>query len=456
MAVLAGGAGISGKKASTLKLVETLRKSGTRSDFVDASQFRNHQTLMTEFASPGDPVAPVVIDFLESLRRGESKGPGQDYVLTLPVLKESQTAPDVQIGDTATAYLDPEFLQADHLICFADQRGVVWVGSVDPDTGHLKSGNGKDFRIADGLSRWSRFSNGPEWGLDREGASLFFLRDDDGGKGQLWRASHPWNQPLVKQITQHADLHHWLAMPSVASTMPNTRVIVYRGKPGGASNRNSWINDNQPDKIHVFAERMGIARFAYDSTKITWAPRNPAQNSGKPAQVHLLNTEDDSQQVITDDPGEKIDPWLWRAPEFKGESLLAVNVDGKALGIYRDRTPGEPWARIATIRLPEDAPHQRLKSVEPVNGGNGAFGKSYFTVQAGDDGDPDTSIWLFGFDLNGKHVVRRLDDGLNTGKRGRRLDPESLVGRTELFVYYSLIGQSPSQLRLVRTGVKRK
>ncbi len=59
---------------------------------------------------------------------------------------------------------------------------------------------------------------------------------------------------------------------------------------------------------------------------------------------------------------------------------------------------------------------------------------------------PDTSIWLLGFDKNGHHTVRRLDDGVITGKPARRLDPESLVGDRELFVYYTLVGDGSSQL----------
>jgi len=114
--------------------------------------------------------------------------------------------------------------------------------------------------------------------------------------------------------------------------------------------------------------------------------------------------------------------------------------------------PGSPWQRIATLRLPADAPHQTLKSVEPIVGGRGTFGRSYFTVQAGDDKEQDTSIWLFGFSADGNHLIRRLDDGEQTGKPARRLDPESYIGERELFVYYNLVGDGPSQLHRCQTG----
>jgi hypothetical protein len=132
-----------------------------------------------------------------------------------------------------------------------------------------------------------------------------------------------------------------------------------------------------------------------------------------------------------------------------------VNLDERALAIYRDtqRDGQSPWTRIAEICLPADAPHPQLKSCEPVNGGRGAFGRSWFTAQGGDDKDPDTSIWLLGFDKHGHHIVRRLDDGAITDNPARRLDPESLVGDRELFVYYTLAGDGPSQLHRCRAGI---
>jgi hypothetical protein len=78
-----------------------------------------------------------------------------------------------------------------------------------------------------------------------------------------------------------------------------------------------------------------------------------------------------------------------------------------------------------------------------------------FTAQGGDDKDADTSIWLLGFDTSGQHTVRRLDDGATTQTPARRLDPETLVGERELFVYYTRVTGKGSELRLCRTGVVR-
>lgn len=76
-----------------------------------------------------------------------------------------------------------------------------------------------------------------------------------------------------------------------------------------------------------------------------------------------------------------------------------------------------------------------------------------FARQAGDDQDPDTSIRLLGFNQEGKQIVRRLDDGTGTGRTARRLDPETLVGASEPFLYLTLVGGGRSELRLCRTGI---
>jgi len=140
------------------------------------------------------------------------------------------------------------------------------------------------------------------------------------------------------------------------------------------------------------------------------------------------------------------------------DNLLASRVEGwveTASVDTRDekRDGRSPWTRIAELRLPAAAPHPQLKSCEPVNGGRGAFGRSWFTAQGGDDKDRDTSIWILGFDKQGHHFARRLDDGATSGKPARRLDPESLVGERELLVYYTLVDDGPAQLRLCRTGI---
>ncbi len=401
----------------------------------------------------GRPGGACDIGFLAAIpgtdtrRKGDTSG----LVAACPAGPAGFVPDDVRIGRTDMSYVDPEFLQEGALGVWADASGIVRVAPLDPRTGDFAAGAAEGFRIDGPLSVWSRYANGPEWGLDATGPALFYTKDDANGLGQVWRAEPPWDSPRLSPLTRDATLHNWLATASVNSTAASTRLVVYRGVPGAAGNVSAWLDEEAPESPVPFTDRTLLARWAHGSGLITYAQPG---SGGAPPQAVLADTFAETTRPLTADAGGKIDPWLWEAPEFGFERLLAVNVDGSALGIYRDvARDGGPWQRIATIALPEGSPP--LKSVEPVNGGRGAFGRSYFTAQSGRDDDPDTSIWLLGFDPEGRHLVRRLDEGAVSGRSGRRLDPESFAGEGELFVYYTLTGEGPAQLRRCRTGIRR-
>jgi len=426
------------------EFVSKLQAAGVTAQVVGAPE-KTHAQIALEFGTPNDRVAEQVFAFLKTII-GASGVPPRS-------ISTNFSPDDVRMGSATDAYLDPEFLQGGALVTFLDNRMNLWVGAINPMTGLSASATGRDHRIDTGISESSRYSNGPEWGQDRVGAAIFYIKDNAQGAGQLWRAQPPWNQPQLAQLTRDSDIHNWIGGASVNVAMTSTRVFVYRGKPQGTENVNAWIDEDAPDKPTPFTGRMIVARWAYSTNLITFAYK-PRAGQTAPSQVTLFDTDTGQSRAITADAGNKIDPWLWHAPEFGGELLLGVNVDGRALAIYRDvKRDGSPWQRIAALTLPTDAPHQTLKSIEPINGGRGAFGKSYFTAQAGDDQDNDTSVWLFGFSSSGDHLMRRLDDGAVTGKAARRLDPESFIGERELFVYYTLVGDGLSQLRRCRTGI---
>lgn len=420
--------------------VAALRGAGVRAVAVGDPSV-SHADVALRLGEPGDAVGAAVFAFLRETLAPSATG-------TVPLRVD-----DVRIGDPRSAYHDPEILPGEGQMAFLDGALDVWVGTLDPATGGFRSGSGRDHRVDGPVSRWSRHSNGPEWGLDAKGPALFYVRDDERGAGQIWRAEPPWDAPRVGWLTRDPELHHWLCAPSTDPALPSTRVLVYRGRPGGPANVDAWFDEDRPAEMHPVTERMVLARFAFGTPFVTFVRSRRAGEAG-PGPVARVDTTAGTSRLLTDDDGEKIDPWLWSAPEFGGETLLAVNVDGRALRLHRDvKRDGTPWSPIATLTLPPEAPHRILKSVEPVNGGRGAFGRSFFTAQAGTDHDEDTSVWLFGYDRRGSHLVRRLDEGATTGRPARRLDPESFVGERELFVYYTLVGDGPSQLRRCRTGI---
>jgi arylformamidase len=74
MIVNAYGGGI--KTSATDRIATILRGRGVRVEVLDVSGFRSHGSLISELGSPGDPVGPAVVDFLNSLARLEAKAAG--------------------------------------------------------------------------------------------------------------------------------------------------------------------------------------------------------------------------------------------------------------------------------------------------------------------------------------------------------------------------------------------
>jgi acetyl esterase/lipase len=82
--VVAYGPALANKKKGVDEFAAALCKAGTRAEVLDASSFREHQSLMTEFGAPDDPVAKAVLAFLESVRTNKTvKGLGGETILKL-------------------------------------------------------------------------------------------------------------------------------------------------------------------------------------------------------------------------------------------------------------------------------------------------------------------------------------------------------------------------------------
>lgn len=79
--VVAYGPAIANKKAGVDAFAAALRKNGTRAEVVDASSFREHQSLMSEFGAAGDPVSAAVLEFIGSVRQGVAAGLGSERIL---------------------------------------------------------------------------------------------------------------------------------------------------------------------------------------------------------------------------------------------------------------------------------------------------------------------------------------------------------------------------------------
>ncbi|MBU0606349.1 MAG: alpha/beta hydrolase fold domain-containing protein, partial [Armatimonadetes bacterium] len=202
---------------------DALEQAGVRAEVVGDPK-KSHVQIIGEMGLPADTIAPAVFAFFRSCLSTAPAAPAPAATGFVPE--------DAHLGSADVSYIDPEILHTDGRMAFLDAQMSVWVGELDPQTGLFRSASGCDRLVDKGISKWSRYSNGPEWGLDRNGPALFYVKDDAGGRGQLWRAEPPWDKPQVMQLTRDATMHNWICEASLNPALSSTRVAVYHGNPG--------------------------------------------------------------------------------------------------------------------------------------------------------------------------------------------------------------------------------
>lgn len=387
-------------------------------------------------------------------------------------------APDFTIDDvllTAPGDLlsDPEFNDEQHRVTYWDYSTPgnvkVYVGELDPKTGLFRNPSGRDYLIAEHVSPFFRDGkwwahNGPEWGRDQRGWSVYFVKEDIADVRQVWRAVP---SPAGYEAQQLSTLAGGGCGP-VCSQDPadaETRLLLF------APDREvvCWTSSGAPDALHELPGFRDYPSIAHWVPGTKWAAYVRRVGTPPAPQLVYLDTETGVVHQVSDEPGDKYDPWGFHAPQFGGEILMMCVVDRQQLAVYRDTgEDGKPWTRIATLSLPASSPHRYMYSTEPIAPASGVSGDVWFSLNAnaevpgrnlGNTGRTakDGSIWV----LNLGHetaprVARRVDEGALSGIQTVRYESETMLGASEVFVYYER--KSPEtgrgEVRRCRTGIR--
>jgi len=371
------------------------------------------------------------------------------------------TVSDLRLGSSSLAYIDSEFAPSggDTLTVFFDSALNVWIGNVAPDTGLFTTSTGQGQQLGTGSLFGSLNVNGPEWGVDAQGSAVFFTGADSNGIGQIFRASPPFDTPVLDQLTSTTTGYtHAIANATWNAARNSTLLMGYRGIQSGSAWQTGtlqafWMDEAQPGVLNFLPLPRGFYRWIPDTALAAFVPA--ATGGGfTSGQIYLFDADTGTNRQVSTDAGSKVSPWGFYAPELHGEMLIVAVVDDTALAVYRDLSGGTgPWTRIATLSLPAGTGFTKLTSAEPIIRGRGVAGASLFTVEAQTPANDDSSIWILGLTLDATpNFVRRVDDGAVNGAEALRRDPETFFGDDELLVYYSVQG-SPSQMRVTRTGI---
>jgi len=375
---------------------------------------------------------------------------------------------DIIIGNPNIHYLDPEFIDVNgqYKVMFTDSVysfGYMRVADLDPVTGKFISSDGLDWKVDSNIAPiYQTLINGPEWAVDTGGLSLFYTKYDHNGKLQVWHAQLS-NPPVLTQLTNDtSDCIHWAATLnptdsnvkffSVKNIPPYGYVLFWHNENNiYFSYTNSlpgyiWPGNNGPRFI------PGTPYFVYSK-----------QITANKIEIVRVNTLDNTVKVITNDSIKKVDCWGFKAPEFNNEICYSACTSDTTLDVYRFVNLNDPFAtKIATIKTPPGEILKYISSVEILQTAEGLFDKTYFAFRGAKITEPltpvDGAMWIasLGADSTGR-FVRRVDIGAVTGDTAYRQEPELLVGKNELFLYYNSYEVGGiKQLRRCRTGIFKK
>ncbi|MCL4201627.1 MAG: serine hydrolase [Pirellulaceae bacterium] len=324
--------------------------------------------------------------------------------------------------------IDPELLQHEALMTYQNSRGAILLEHLDPATG---SADPKTPRLVldSGAANLRQTFNGPEFGCDRDGWSVFYTKADSEVL-KLWRAR------LVDGVPQAAPvfadgLHRQSVLASRGTEAASTRLIYLKGDLSDGAFH--WTDLAEPQRETRIVRTMGV-----DSPR--WIDNTPffvfaeAEGSDR-GQVKLHDTATGHTTVVSRDAGVKSFAYGWHAPEFGDEILILALVDAAAIGVWRQNSPSH-WERVQTIAPPAESRHKVIGSPEPLV----CAGRSYISAVLKSEGGTltfrDSEVWLFGVQApDAPPYAERVNaaDGDRT-----RSDPETLVSGNRVHVYYNI------------------
>ncbi|MFK7987387.1 MAG: hypothetical protein AB8I08_15305 [Sandaracinaceae bacterium] len=347
-----------------------------------------------------------------------------------------------RLTPSGDSWWDPEVLSADEgaWMTFQDERGEVFLATLDPMTGLLSGGGVRS--IGDRAAPLLRTFNGPEFGLDAQGISVHYTRIGEDGLFQSTRVRMEYGEPRLDVLTEGVE--HFSPLASKIPSDPSTRLIMLRRPPEWGTAL--WVDDASPEVEHelfpIVDRTDSDARWISGSRLIvTDGPLTPTTRE----EVSVLDTDTGEVEIVSNGEGVFGNPYGWFAPDA-GDALQVIALtDDLALTMWRRAPDG--WSRVATIHSPVPSlPY--FGSPEPF----AVRGRSFVSAVLASEADPqpgvsEQQVWLFS--LDGRDAWR-CDDG---AAGATRADPEVLVLGQQVFVYYYTISRRRSEVWVCATRV---
>jgi hypothetical protein len=361
---------------------------------------------------------------------------------------------DIAVGSPGVNYVDPEFHSSTNRLTFRDRWGAdgnTWVSVLDPISGRFVSDTGQDILVDSQMAgRKDECDNGPEWIRD-DGVDKVLYTRKDGSQECMYIRDPAGGPPELVGPADKAVRNHFAG--TTAST--DRAKILYRKWIWLLQTwRVFWLDLKNPTK------EFALPEVALKVSLPTWFDSRYILISQKVDDVFQLASYDTitrSVSVQTADQEDKFGAYAWRAPELDGKLLymaairFAGDEDVTALRIYwRQRSGDLTLTPFATLTFPTGTAPGVVHSPEPFVFQN----RSYISLGLKPANTVDTSLWVFCVpqtkDGPPPRPPQRVDDPT---LKVNKIDPETYVTDSRVFVYYYYIEPGSLRTRLRRCAV---
>lgn len=367
----------------------------------------------------------------------------------------SPSADVCYLGVPNVDYADPEVHPTLPQLVF-QSGGSIWIGDVDPATGNFVTPSGQDVLVADDAMNVIAARNGPEYGYDAGGYSIFYNGNTAGFYGTV--ATAVVNRAaldgsslgLDNTLPGQGSVGRVNQLPSQSGAYPYTHVMCARATAPG-------LNEITRFNELFLAGESVLTPLAPDTGGFRWSRGSMIYTSTSAypdsyGEVLLGDVAAGAPPVVvTDDQFTKFDPYGWDCPE-EGTHAFVARITDSILAVYvKSDVIDNYYVRKYLLPPPSSSEMRYPQSAEPFVVG----GKSYISLTLKREPYPiyngvsESEIWVY--DLEGGQW--RYDDG-DTAPRIRH-EAETLVGDDWVYLYYNeLINGNEFRLVRVRTDIR--
>ena len=325
---------------------------------------------------------------------------------------------DQVVSDLSVSLPDPEFDQVGFRMTWQDKNNQLWVATVDPATGNFIPTTGQGQLLDTNLVAITTMKNGPEWAYSKQGSQIVYTKLVN-DRPTLSRARWTGTRWETRTLQKGSDRYGPLGSQNPRDATPR---VVYK-KIQGKTNLLTWREIDNPASEALVPGALEFPSGRWVEGERSLMVRIKVRGV---RQCAKYDVDTGTMTQLTFDASDKLDAFMWRAPEFNNELVFFCVSDKTLIPVYRQI--GRRWTKIHTIRPPSR--RSFVKSPEPFV----YNGKSYVSLVTLDDLDEKGSseVWIAGIDPTVSFYRQ-----VSASTAMTRKDPESFITAKGAFIYYA-------------------